>query len=130
MLFKSIIPSHKCDVNNSSGSSSSKLTSKSWFYHSHMKRNSLDTRAVLIEFLEYVNSSGEVVYWGDRSFSRTLGWRWHWRNFVFLDNNMLIATVTAERFRDLVCSYCLKYSRIIQNAFLIKISEKRYKTQR
>lgn len=39
--------------------------------HSHMKRNSLDTRVVFTEFSEYGNNSGRVVYWSDRSFSRS-----------------------------------------------------------
>ena len=39
-----------------------------YYYHSHKKRNSLDTRAVFIEFLKYVENSGVVVYQGDRSF--------------------------------------------------------------
>ena len=30
--------------------------------HSHKKRNSLDTRAVFIECLKYVENSGVVVY--------------------------------------------------------------------
>ena len=37
-------------------------------HHSHKKRNSLDTQAVFIEFLKYVENSGLVVYWGDGSF--------------------------------------------------------------
>ena len=45
--------------------------SKTWVYHSHSKRNSLDTRAAFIEFLEYVSNSGVVVYWGDRPLSRS-----------------------------------------------------------
>ena len=47
---------------------------RSTFYtlnHNHTKRNSLDTRAVFIEFSEYVNNSRVVVYWGNRSFSRS-----------------------------------------------------------
>ena len=36
--------------------------------HSHKKRNSLDTWAIFIEFLKYVENSGVVVYQGDRSF--------------------------------------------------------------
>ena len=31
-------------------------------YHSHRKRNSLDTQAVFIEFLEYVKSS-QLYFW-------------------------------------------------------------------
>ena len=70
------------------------------YKHSHTKRNSLDTRAVFIEFSEYVNNSGVVVcllrghiflkelYAGDDN----------GRIFAFLHNNMLIAIVTAKRF--------------------------------
>ena len=38
------------------------LNNNSAFFHSHKKRNSLDTRTVFKEFLEYVNNSGVVVY--------------------------------------------------------------------
>ena len=34
--------------------------------HSHKKRNNLDTRAIFIYFLKYVENSGVVVYRGDR----------------------------------------------------------------
>ena len=37
-------------------------------YHSHKKRNSLDTWAVSIEFLKYVENSEVVVYRGDKYF--------------------------------------------------------------
>ena len=43
----------------------------SMIHHSHMKRNSLDTRVVFTEFSEYVNNSGRIVYWSDRSFPRS-----------------------------------------------------------
>ena len=36
--------------------------------NSHKKKNSLDTQAVFMEFLKYVENSGVVVYWGDGSF--------------------------------------------------------------
>ena len=42
-----------------------------WTNHSHTKRNNLYTRTVFTEFLEYVNNSGVVLYWGDRPFSRS-----------------------------------------------------------
>ena len=32
--------------------------------HSHTKKNRLDIRVVFMEFLEYVNDGGVVVYWG------------------------------------------------------------------
>ena len=53
-----------------------------------------------MEFPEYVNSSGVVVYGGDRSFKMS------WKSvrlemeLTFLDNNVLIAIPAAEQFRD------------------------------
>ena len=38
------------------------LLFKAYIYHSHTKRNSLDTRAAFSEFSEYASSSGVIVY--------------------------------------------------------------------
>ena len=40
--------------------------------HSHTKRNSLDIRAIFMEFWEYVNNGGVVVYWVERNFFEEL----------------------------------------------------------
>ena len=55
---------------------------------------------LFMEFSEYVNSSGVVVYGGDRSFKMS------WKSvrlemeLTFLDNNVLIAIPAAEQYRD------------------------------
>ena len=41
----------------------------SYLHHNHKKRNSLDTRAVFIEFLKYVENSLLIIYEMDRSFN-------------------------------------------------------------
>ena len=73
-------------------------------YHSHTKRNSLNTQAAFIECLEYVNNSRVVIYWGDRPFLRSSRLAMAFDGIegilAFLDNNMLIAIVTAKQFRD------------------------------
>ena len=51
------------------------IIKESMLYDSHTKRNSMDRRALFIEFSEYVNNSRVVVYWGDKSFSRAPGCR-------------------------------------------------------
>ena len=61
-----------------------------------------------MEFLEYVNDGGVVVYWGI--------FQWFFEELqagdviegilAFLDKNILIAIATAERFRIWVYSYC------------------------
>ena len=73
-------------------------------YHSHTKRNSLNTQAAFIECLEYVNNSRVVIYWGDRPFLRSSRLAMAFDGIegilAYLNNNMLIAIVTAKQFRD------------------------------
>ena len=40
-----------------------------WNKHSYTKRNSLGIWTVFIQFLEYANNGGVVVYWGGRYFN-------------------------------------------------------------
>ena len=73
-------------------------------YHSHTKRNSLNTQAAFIECLEYVNNSRVVIYWGDRPFLRSSRLAMAFDGIegilAYLDNKMLIVIVTAKQFRD------------------------------
>ena len=71
--------------------------------HSHTKRNSLDTRAVFIEFSKYVkimSFTGGHLHRGQIFFQELEAGDGIEGILAFLDNNMLIAIATPERFRD------------------------------
>ena len=83
--------------------------------HSHMKRNSLDTQAVFIEFLDYVKNSKMVAYWVARSFSQCNRAGDDIEGIlVFLDSNAVTAIAKAKRLRDRVRS-CSFWNTILEN---------------
>ena len=100
------------------------------YHHSHTKRNSSYKRVVFIEFSEYVKNSGAVVYWGEISFKMSLKSFWLVMSLKddgidILDNNILIAITTTERFRDWVCSYSVwKTGKSFRRFFQPKLQKK------
>ena len=84
-----------------------------------------------MEFSEYVNTSGVVVHWGDRSFK--IFEDYHPDNGVkrtFLDNNAMIAIAIVKQFRDSVCSYSFwNNGELLRKLFSTEIGEKATKNK-
>ena len=99
-------------------------------HHSHTKRNSLHTRTVFIVFRN-ISTMAEWSFTDGTDISnylwRAWGWRWHRRNLTFLNNTIQYTDSDCNNrtIRKLTLQLLfLKYWRIIQKTFLIKIAEK------